>query len=375
MSGIYLHIPFCKKACYYCDFHFSISQNNREAMMKAMNQEIILRKDYLENDKEIESIYFGGGTPSLLNESELSLLFETIHQYYKIQKNIEITLEANPDDINKKNLEIWKKVGINRLSIGIQTFNDTILKNLNRSHNAQEALFSVKNAQEIGLENISIDLMYALPTQNESILKDDLEKALALKTPHISAYCLTIEEKTIFGKWLKQQKIKPIEEENSALHFEILSSFLKQNQYEQYEISNFAKDKKYAIHNSNYWKQKSYIGIGASAHSYNQKTRQFNISNNALYIKNIFENKIPATLDNLSLEDSINEYLLTGLRTIWGVDLQEIQSKKGINFLELQQKTIENLLTQGFVILKNEHLFLSENGKLLADEITVRLFL
>jgi oxygen-independent coproporphyrinogen-3 oxidase len=375
MSGIYLHIPFCKKACYYCDFHFSISQNNREAMMKAMNQEIILRKDYLENDKEIESIYFGGGTPSLLNESELSLLFETIHQYYKIQKNIEITLEANPDDINKKNLEIWKKVGINRLSIGIQTFNDTILKNLNRSHNAQEALFSVKNAQEIGLENISIDLMYALPTQNESILKDDLEKALALQTPHISAYCLTIEEKTIFGKWLKQQKIKPIEEENSALHFEILSSFLKQNQYEQYEISNFAKDKKYAIHNSNYWKQKSYIGIGASAHSYNQKTRQFNISNNALYIKNIFENKIPATLDNLSLEDSINEYLLTGLRTIWGVDLQEIQSKKGINFLELQQKTIENLLTQGFVILKNEHLFLSENGKLLADEITVRLFL
>jgi oxygen-independent coproporphyrinogen-3 oxidase len=343
-------------------------------MIKAICQEIFLQQNYL-SQKKIFSIYLGGGTPSLLQENELEMIFETIKKYFEIDKNAEITLEANPDDITLEKLNIWKNIGINRLSIGVQTFENQILTQLNRIHNAEEAKNSVILAQKVGFQNITIDLMYALPHQNNAIWQKDLEKAIQLNVPHISAYCLTIEEKTTFGKWVKQKKMIPIQEEIAAQQFEILVETLEKNNYEQYEISNFAQNQQYAKHNTHYWKQGEYLGIGASAHSYNGKTRQFNAANNTIYIDKINQNEIPATIDFLTENDHINEYLLTGLRTIWGVNLEKIKKERKVDFFALQKNKIENFAQQNLLYYQNQHLFLTQKGKILADEITSQLFL
>lgn len=372
--AIYLHIPFCKQACHYCDFHFSTSKKNSFEMVEAMCKEIELQKNYLDN-QYLSSIYLGGGTPSLLTEKELNLIFNTIAKYYTFDKNTEITLEANPDDINIEQLLMWKNTSINRLSIGIQTFNDEVLKKINRAHQSTDAKKSIFDAQNKDFKNITIDLMYAMPSQTNAIFEEDLMTALSFDVPHISAYCLTIEEKTSFGKWVKNKKMMPISEEIAAEQYEILTKTLKNNDYEQYEISNFAKNKQYAKHNKNYWKQGKYLGIGASAHSYNGVSRQFNIANNALYIKKIQENKIPFTIENLSENDHINEYLLTGLRTIWGVDLSTIKTEKNINFLEKQHFIIEKYKENECLWIENNTIFLTEKGKIIADKITSDLFL
>ncbi len=372
--AIYIHIPFCKQACYYCDFHFSTSQKYRLEMIQGICKEIELQKNYL-TDKYLYSIYFGGGTPSLLTANELGLIFNTISTYYTFDENTEITLEANPDDINIEKLIEWKNIGINRLSIGVQTFEDDILKKLNRAHHSKDAKNSILNAQNYGFNNITIDLMYALPLQSNSIFLNDLSTALSFDVPHISAYCLTIEEKTSFGKWVKNKKMIPISEEIAAEHYEILTKILQKNQYEQYEISNFAKNKQYAQHNKNYWKQGNYVGIGASAHSYNGKQRQYNISNNAVYLKEINQNKIPCTIETLTDIDHINEYLLTGLRTIWGVDITKIYAEKNIDFLNIQQKTIDKYIQNNCLYIQSNTIFLTKKGKILADKITSDLFL
>ena len=364
---LYLHIPFCRRACYYCDFHFSTSLKQKSAVTDALVQEIHLQKDYLQQ-KQLKTIYFGGGTPSLLNANELYDIFSAIQQNYSIDEKAEITLEANPDDITKDKIKIWQDVGINRLSIGIQSFDDMHLKSLNRIHTGEMAEKSVKLAQDMGIENITIDLIYAIPADTHSIWKHDLAKAIALQIPHISSYCLTIEEKTVFGKWLKTNKIPDIDDEFASKQFEMLLETLQSNGYEQYEISNFAKNKHYSVHNTSYWQGEEYLGIGPSAHSYNHESRQYNISNNALYIKALQEKKVPFEIEILSKEEKANDYILTGLRTQWGISLDKLSTIYG-TLPDDFTSTIEEYLQSKHLQKNDLQITLSEKGKLFADRI------
>lgn len=375
MSAIYVHIPYCKQACHYCDFHFSTNASTKTQMVEAICKEITLQSNYLEG-KVLQSIYFGGGTPSLLSEQELGNILETIRLIFPIDKNPEITLEANPDDLSPIKLRELKNLGINRLSIGIQSFHEPFLAWTNRTHHAEQAENCVKLAQDIGFENITIDLMYAFPAENHAIWHSDLQKALALGVPHISAYCLTIEPKTVFGNWQRKGKIQPINEEFSAQQFEILVNTLVANGFEHYEISNFAKPPYYSRHNTNYWKKGTYLGIGASAHSYNGQSRQFNVSNNALYIKSIQQGVIPFEKEILNLTDHINEYLMVSLRTIWGCDIAFLKEKYGYDILK-DEKNLTRLLNyqvNKLLAIENDKIILTSRGKLLADEIAGNLF-
>ena len=371
---LYLHIPFCRQACHYCDFHFSTNTSNKRAVVEAIASEIVLRKDYLPKT-EIETIYFGGGTPSMLDEAELHLLLNTINQHFTVAKNAEITLEANPDDLQRDKLQQLYNAGINRLSIGIQSFHEPHLKFLNRIHSAGEGEICVKTAQEIGIKNISIDLIYAIPAPDHSILMQDMQQAFALDIAHISAYCLTIEPQTAFGSWLKKKKIKPIEEEYAAEQFEILVKTLAANGYEQYEISNFARDGHYSQHNSSYWKQRPYLGVGPSAHSYNGVSREYNVSNNARYVEAIQKRIIPATLETLSPADQTNEYLLTGLRTKWGVNKEKLEILSGKSFLSTHFADLEEMMQRNWIREDANNWYLTNAGKLFADRIASDLFI
>ncbi|MET7253325.1 radical SAM family heme chaperone HemW [Dyadobacter fermentans] len=371
---LYIHIPFCKQACHYCDFHFSTNTTNKRAVVEAIAREIVLRQSYLP-DGDMETIYFGGGTPSLLDEAELGFLLDTIHRQFQVAPNAEITLEANPDDLNAATLDMFAQAGINRLSIGIQSFHEPHLRFMNRAHSAVEAEQCVRLAQDAGIDNISIDLIYAIPSENHGILQRDLSRAFTLGVPHISAYCLTIEPQTAFGSWLKKKKIQPIEEEYAAQQFEILVGSLRENGYEQYEISNFARNGHYSNHNSSYWKQHPYLGVGPSAHSYNGVSREYNISNNAKYLEAIQKGNIPATIETLSPADQTNEYLLTGLRTKWGVELQKLEVLSAGRFASEAGDELERMTRKGWVREDSGILLLTEAGKLFADRIASDLFI
>jgi oxygen-independent coproporphyrinogen-3 oxidase len=371
---LYLHIPFCRQACHYCDFHFSTNTSNKAAIVGAIAREMVLRKSYLPK-ADIETIYFGGGTPSILDEQELKMLLDTIRQHFKVNPAAEITLEANPDDLDKNKLEQLQKAGINRLSIGIQSFHGPHLQYLNRVHSAAEAEHCVRMAQEAGITNISIDLIYAIPAESHDILQSDIQKAFALDVSHISAYCLTIEPQTAFGSWLRNKKIKPIDEEFAAQQFEILTRSLAENGYEQYEISNFARNGQYSNHNSSYWKQRPYLGVGPSAHSYDGKSRQYNISNNAKYLQAITQDCIPATIEQLSAADQTNEYLLTGLRTKWGVDRAKLETLSLGTFLATHEKELLTMIEKGWLACQDDTLLLTQKGKLFADRIASDLFI
>ena len=342
--------------------------------MNAIAKEIVLRKAYLPGQK-LETIYFGGGTPSLLDERELNQLLETIYAQYDVVPDAEITLEANPDDLNKEKLIQLSQSGINRLSIGIQSFHAPHLQFLNRIHSAVEGVNCVKMAQDAGITNISTDLIYAIPASDHRILESDISKAVTLNISHISAYCLTIEPQTAFGSWLKKKKIKPIDEEFAAQQFEILTCSLATNGYEQYEISNFARNKKYSRHNSSYWQQRPYLGVGPSAHSYNGESREYNIPNNAKYLASIEQVIIPSTYEKLSVADRTNEYLLTGLRTKWGVKKTELEKLSDGTFFSQSGSELENLLKAGWVRFENETILLTETGKLFADKVASDLFI
>jgi oxygen-independent coproporphyrinogen-3 oxidase len=371
---LYLHIPFCRQACHYCDFHFSTNTSNKRAVVEAIAAEIVLRKDYLP-EKGIETIYFGGGTPSMLDQAELELLLDTIRQHFSVDKDAEITLEANPDDLTADKLRQFYAAGINRLSIGIQSFHEPHLKFLNRIHSAAEAGQCVKTAQDIGIQNISIDLIYAIPAESHAILRSDMQKAFELNISHISAYCLTIEPQTAFGSWLKKKKIQPIDEEFAARQFEILIKTLAENSYEQYEISNFARNGRYSRHNSSYWKQRPYLGVGPSAHSYNGSSREYNVSNNAQYLKAIQGNVIPATIEQLSVADQTNEYLLTGLRTKWGVSREKLELLSKGTFRMVHAEDLKRMTASGWIWEDTQSLYLTESGKLFADRIASDLFI
>ncbi|MBO9616068.1 MAG: radical SAM family heme chaperone HemW [Dyadobacter sp.] len=371
---LYIHIPFCKQACHYCDFHFSTNTTHKRAVVEAIAREIVLRQSYLP-DGDMETIYFGGGTPSMLDEVELRFLLDTIHRQFRVAPNAEVTLEANPDDLNAATLQMFARAGINRLSIGIQSFHEPHLRFMNRAHSAVEAEQCVKVAQDAGIDNISIDLIYAIPSENHDILLRDLSKAFTLNVPHISAYCLTIEPQTAFGSWLKKKKIKPIEEEYAAQQFEILIGALRENGYEQYEISNFARNSLYSNHNSSYWKQHPYLGVGPSAHSHNGVSREYNISNNTKYLEAIRNDHIPATVETLSPADQTNEYLLTGLRTKWGVELQKLEALSAGKFGVQAEEELGRITRKGWIREDAGILLLTEAGKLFADRIASDLFI
>ncbi|MCE7071144.1 radical SAM family heme chaperone HemW [Dyadobacter sp. CY327] len=371
---LYLHIPFCRQACHYCDFHFSTNTTNKRAVVEAIANEIILRKDYLPK-ADIETIYFGGGTPSMLDEAELHLLLNTINQHFTVSPHAEITLEANPDDLQREKLQQFYNAGINRLSIGIQSFHEPHLQFLNRIHSASEGEICVRTAQEIGITNISIDLIYAIPSPDHSILMQDMQKAFAMDIAHISAYCLTIEPQTAFGSWLKKKKIKPIDEEYAAQQFELLVKTLAENRYEQYEISNFARNGHYSMHNSSYWKQRPYLGVGPSAHSYNGASREYNVSNNARYVEAIQKRIIPTTVETLSPADQTNEYLLTGLRTKWGVNKEKLELLSGGSFALIHTADLQQMAKKNWIREDADNWYLTDSGKLFADRIASDLFI
>ena len=372
---IYLHIPFCKQKCSYCNFHFSTSFNLKDEMLFAIKKEIGLRKNELEN-KTLKSLYFGGGTPSVLSVDEIKSLLEEIQKYFSFDENIEITLESNPDDLNKNFLKELSQTEINRLSIGTQSFFDEDLKLMNRAHNASEAESSIKRAQDFGLENISIDLIYGSPTSNFEIWKENLNKTIELQVPHVSSYALTVEPKTALEKWIENGKVSSPEEAEQNQEFYYMKDFLKDKGFDHYEISNFGKPGFHSKHNSAYWKSEPYLGIGPSAHSYNGSLeRSWNIANNPLYIKNINQNIIPKETEILSEKDRFNEMMMIGLRTIWGVDLNKINQTFSSEIIDYLNQEIKSKLESGILKIENNHLLIPEKHWFLADGIASDLFL
>lgn len=373
MAGIYLHIPFCKQACYYCDFHFSVNTAVKSELVKALTRELELQVHYLDQEP-IETIYFGGGTPSLLTDSELQGLLNTIYKHYKVVSGAEITLEANPDDLGLEKLNSLAAAGVNRLSIGIQSFDNSILTFLNRAHTAHEATQCIEDAYRAGINNLSIDIMFGLPGQQETGLRSDLAQAIALNPPHISVYSLTIEDKTVFGKWAAQGKLKVDGEAEAAHQFEIVMDTLQENGFAQYEISNYAKPGFESRHNRSYWQRKKYLGIGPSAHSYNSETRQFNISNNHRYVQALAGGQIPFEREVLTHANKINEYIFTTLRTSTGCNLTVLKQDYNFDLVAQSSQTLSRMVATNLVTLTDETLQLTRAGKLVADQLAVEFF-
>ena len=372
-ASIYIHIPFCKQACHYCDFHFSTSMKKKEEMVSALAKEIGMRKMELENEI-IETIYFGGGTPSRLTINDLKLLIDEVFTQYIVTENPEITLEANPDDLSEDYLIDLKKIGINRLSIGIQSFFEDDLRLMNRAHNATEAIKCLEKATQY-FDNISIDLIYGIPQMSNEKWTQNIEKAISFRINHISSYALTVEPKTALKKLIETGKINPPKDEVAAEHFEILVEKLTQNGFIHYELSNFGKENYFSKNNSAYWLGKKYLGIGPSAHSFNGNSRSWNIANNTIYIKSISENKLPNEIEILTLTDKYNEYIMTGLRTIWGVNLNKIETEFGITFLNHLKKHYEKFINDDLLILENNIIKTTKKGKFFSDGIASDLFM
>ncbi|CAM1360693.1 Coproporphyrinogen III oxidase [Tenacibaculum litoreum] len=373
MAGIYLHIPFCKQACYYCDFHFSTSLKKKEELVSCLVKELEFRKEELQHE-EIETIYFGGGTPSLLSIEELQLLIDTVYQNYTVVSNPEITLEANPDDLSEEKIIELSKTPVNRLSIGIQSFFEEDLQLMNRAHNAQEAKKCLSAATG-SFDNITIDLIYGVPNMSNERWRENLQIAFDFGINHISSYALTVEPKTALDSFIKQGKYPDVEEAVAKEHFDILVAETAKNGFVHYEISNFGKPNYFSKHNTSYWLGKKYIGIGPSAHSFNKTHRSWNVANNAKYIKAIQEGELPLEQEELTKKDQFNEYLMTGLRTIWGVSLEKIEEDFGEEFRKNLLKNAEKFINQGLLVITNEVLKTTEKGKFLADGLASELFI
>jgi oxygen-independent coproporphyrinogen-3 oxidase len=371
MAGIYLHIPFCKQRCSYCDFHFSTNfQSYRKELIAALCREIVLRKHEIHT--EVQTIYFGGGTPSLLENEELSLILETIRMHYTLAKTIEISLEANPEDVCEEKLVHWKQEGINRLSIGLQSFKESDMRWMNRAHLASDGIKAVQLAQKFGFDNITIDLIYGLPNLSLVEWKNHLQLVIDLGITHISAYCLTIEPKTALHHQVKQRQLITANEDEQSEQFELMVSFLKKNGFEHYEISNFAKNGVYSKHNTAYWQGIHYLGIGPSAHSFNGEQRRWNISNNTVYYKNVGVNETWFTTETLTASEQWNELFLTGLRTKWGVSKAKIIEMGG--FKPSEENLLQQFLEANDILETETYLMLSEKGKLRADGIASAFF-
>lgn len=373
MAGIYIHIPFCKQACYYCNFHFSTLLSYKEKLVAAIAKELFLRKDSLAGET-IDSIYFGGGTPSLLSEKEFYTIYEAILTNYNTSSLKEFTFEANPDDLSDTFLNWLKNTAVNRLSIGIQSFEDVHLKFMNRAHTAKEAYESVQKAKQIGINRISIDLIYGIPGMDLGTWESNLNKAFTLEIDHLSSYCLTIEPSTVFGKLVKKEVLVLPKEENSSIQFERLQNLSEAAGFVQYEISNFGKPEAFAIHNTNYWNGASYLGVGPGAHSFFPGQRMWNISNNQHYMRSLEKDELPLETESLRLADQFNEYVMTGLRTMWGIDLAFIENNFGHDYSNQIRKDLEKHLTSGKLIAKENKWVLSKEGKFFADGIASDAF-
>jgi oxygen-independent coproporphyrinogen-3 oxidase len=373
MNGIYIHIPFCKKVCFYCDFHFTVSLKQKDRLIEAIIKEIDLRKDYIGN-QHIESIYLGGGTPSILSSGEIGRVLNQIDKYFSIADDNEITLEVNPDDINMTYLRELQDIGINRLSIGIQSFFDEDLHWMNRRHTAEDAELSVKLSQDIGFHNLNIDLIYGNPGLSVERWTQNLETFFRLNVPHLSAYHLTIEPKTVFGYYKRKGRLSEMNEDESLAQYEILINKMQAHGYQHYEISNFCKDGYYARHNTNYWKQGNYLGLGPSAHSFNGHSRQWNVSVNSRYIDAIKNGEPFYESEDLTENDRFNEYLLTRLRTMWGIDTEEIAKNFGEKYLEHLNKRLIKFKKADYVKAINNKIYLTETGMFVSDSIISELF-
>jgi len=373
MAGIYLHIPFCKKACHYCNFHFSTQTTQVQAFVDAIIQEIELQKNYL--NEPIETIYFGGGTPSLLNEVQLKAMMEAIHTHFKVATTIECTLEANPDDINLVKLAAWKQLGINRLSIGIQSFQATALAWMNRAHTVEQSHTAIEMAKEAGFNNLSIDLIYGTPTLTDQGLKEDLNWIQQYQINHVSCYALTVEDKTALKKLIEKEQIEDVDPEKQSRHFKIVSTQLMGMGMEHYEISNFAKPGFRSQHNSNYWYGKHYLGLGPSAHSFNTISRQCNIANNALYIQSITNGQLNFEIEYLTEANRYNEYMMTSLRRMEGFDLDLIRTTFGQNYFNHSIATINELLSKDVFQQNGNQYSLKNEAKFLADGIASDFFI
>ena len=383
MSGIYIHIPFCKQACHYCDFHFSTNLKKKDEMVLALAKEIEMRKSEFQ-DEIVETIYFGGGTPSILQIEDLKFLIDAVYRNFKVVENPEITVEANPDDLTENRIIELSKNKVNRLSIGIQSFFEDDLKLMNRAHNVEEA----KNYLEIAtqyFDNISIDLIYGIPDSSQSGEQakqmsnekwlQNIETALSFGVPHISSYALTVEPKTALHSFIQKGIIPQPDDEVAQEHFQILVDKLSENGFIHYELSNFGKENYFSKNNSSYWLGKKYIGIGPSAHSYDGKNRGWNVSNNSIYIKSIQENKLPIEIETLTKTDRYNEYIMTGLRTIWGVSLERIEQEFGKTYLDYLNQQAAKFIEDHLLFVDDNILRTTKKGKFLSDGIASDLFL
>ncbi len=375
MPGLYLHIPFCKQACHYCDFHFSTSLALKGRLVAAIAEEIRLRQHYLGPRPVIDTVYFGGGTPSLLIASELSQLFGAITTYFDLAPDAEITLEANPDDLSAAKLVELRQSPLNRLSIGLQSFHEPHLRLMNRAHTTQESTAAVLRAQDAGFENLSIDLIYGIPAPGHHIWEADLANALALGVPHLSAYALTVELGTALGSWQRKGRFVAPPDEFVATQFELLLREARGAGYEQYEISNFCQPGRESRHNSAYWAGLPYLGLGPSAHSFDGQNRLATLANNPQYVAAVLDrHEVPTTPDLLTPRDRANEYLLTSLRTSRGTNLAYLRDALGHDLPATHAPYLAHLAAHGWATIQNEVLTLTDAGKLLADQITLELF-
>lgn len=372
MSGLYIHIPFCKQACHYCDFHFSTSMKRKEEMVLALAKEIQMRKTEFENET-VETIYFGGGTPSVLTSAEINFLLDSVYENYNVSRRPEITLEANPDDLSAERIQELSKSRINRLSIGIQSFFEDDLKMMNRAHNSAEAQKSLEEATKY-FDNISLDLIYGLPGMSNEKWRQNIEKALSFGVPHIASYALAVEPKTAMIKMIQTGKMAAPSDDVAREHFMILLEMLESNGFIHYELSNFGKENYFSKNNSAYWLGKKYMGIGPSAHGYNGVSRSWNVSNNIVYLKSIQDEKLPNEIEVLSVTDRYNEYVMTGLRTIWGVSLNTIEKEFGQSYLDYLMKRAQKFLNDDLLSVENKILKSTNKGKFLTDGISSDLF-
>ncbi|WP_139958551.1 radical SAM family heme chaperone HemW [Flavicella sediminum] len=372
MAGIYIHIPFCKQACHYCDFHFSTSLKYKREVLKAMHKELQLRAEELKGEI-VETIYFGGGTPSLLSISEIESFLACISKNFKVSKHPEITLEANPDDLNEEKIKALSLTRVNRLSIGIQSFFEEDLKMMNRAHSAQESEKCLAIATKY-FDLITIDLIYGVPGLTNERWKQNLQKAFDYKIAHISSYALTVEEKTALASFIKNKTYPSLDENLALEHFNTLVSETEKNGFEQYEISNFAKKGAYSKHNTAYWQGVAYLGVGPSAHSFIKNRRAWNIANNAKYLRALQQNTLALEIEDLSLTDRYNEYIMTGLRTVFGVSLENVKNRFGEKYFEYLQEGVAVFLREETVVVEEGILKTTQKGKFLADGIAAELF-
>lgn len=373
MAGIYFHFPFCRQACHYCNFHFSTQLKFQEEMLDAFEREIQLRSEELPSN--LESIYFGGGSPSLLPPKSIERLINGVYSSVKLGEKIEITVEVNPDDVSFEYLKGLKSVGVNRLSIGIQSFFDTELELMNRIHNVDQGIDSIEWTAQL-FNNFSVDLIYGIPSSDLSTWKTNLNRVLTYTPPHLSTYALTVEAKTVLAHQVKNNEVELLDEQLVKSQYDWMVKRLEEANYENYEFSNFSKPGFNSINNSNYWKGKAYVGIGPAAHSFDGKRkRSWNLSNNIQYMESIKEGVLPSHYENLKLHEVFNEYLMTGLRTSWGVSLEKINQSFGSHYRQYLEKQVENHLAEQRLYWDGDTLRVSKSAKFLSDGIASDLFM